>query len=73
MKIHDGTCRGNDAGRIVGLLAGGNRELTVRDIGNRINRGTAYVRSLVEECRGLQFTARPRLIREWVVGRKINL
>lgn len=73
MRLYDGTCRGNDAGQMVELIGYDNKELTVADIGREIGRGTAYVRSLVEECREVHFVACPRLVREWVVGRKVNL
>ena len=69
MRLYDGTCRGNDAGKIYDLLPDSCCR-TVGDIGNRIGRGTAYVRSRVSECIGLEFVIRPRLVREWTVRRK---
>lgn len=72
MRLYDGTCRGNDAGNIVDLVRD-SKTMRVADIAQRIGRGTAYVRSLVNACHELHFTACPRLVQDWVVGFKVNL
>lgn len=71
MEIFDRTCRGNDAGKVVEMV--GEACLTVGDIAKRLRRSTRYVRRLVDDCKELEFTAWPRLVREWVVRRKVNL
>lgn len=61
------SCRDKHIDRIIELL----KEfgpLEVGDICKKLNRGTRYVRSLVEGSNDrLHFTREPKLVREWIV------
>ncbi len=67
MEIFDGTCRGKDAGLLTEMAIDG-QHVTVAEAGKRIHRGTRYIRSLVEECRELEFIAGSARVRDWVIS-----
>lgn len=69
MQLYSGSCRTNNAGRIVELIEA-HGQLRVGAIGKHINRGTAYVRSLVQECCELKFHKSTGLVRDWIVSAK---
>ncbi len=67
MELFDGTCRGKGAGLLTEMVSNG-QHVTVAEAGRRINRGARYVRSLVEECRELEFIAKSARVRDWVIS-----
>lgn len=71
MHINNGTCRGNDAGKIVDFINDQNNdapgERSVADICAKLGRGTAYVRSLVVECDRLAFSRSDGNVSTWTV------
>ena len=64
--LWNGTCRGNDAGKIIELLEEYG-PMAVMDICKKMNRSTRYVCSLIDEFEPLHFTVEDGLKRDYVV------
>ena len=61
------SCRDENTDRIIALLNEFG-PMEVSDICKKLNRGTKYIRSLIDESEDrLHFTLQPKLVREWVV------
>jgi len=66
MNLFNGTCRGDDAGRLVEYVED-NGPQTMENLCRRIHRGTRYVRSLIEECNELVVVSRTKVMLDWVI------
>lgn len=66
MTPWDGTCRGDDVGKIIELLQEFD-PMEVADICKKMNRCTRYICSLVEDSEALHYTRENGLKRDYVV------
>jgi hypothetical protein len=66
MNLFDGTCRGNDAGRLVDYVEDNGPQI-IEALCRYVSRGTRYVRSLIEECDKLVVVSRTPIMLDWVI------
>lgn len=69
MGLYDGTCRGNDAGKLVDAVSSADVRWTVGELAQLIHRSVRYVRSVVDDAPQLRLVdTRGRRVRDFTVG-----
>lgn len=69
IEMWDGTCRGKDAGRIHEAVSRGDGcRYTIAELMVLLNRGTIYLREIVDETPELEFASKVGRVRDWTVG-----